>query len=131
MVDCKIKIASKSTLLNKNKVTVNKDDLADLERRTSFSDNYNDLHTKAKHEATSLGDKLTRKTWDYDDLERENVRLRNLVNTLQNLIKQVDIFLQRKMGIHLPDKFLERAGLKEPSHKVSNNRTNDTKGPHL
>lgn len=131
-------IASKPTLLNKNKVTVDKNDLADLERRASFSDNYNELHARARREADSLGDKLTRKTWDYNDLERENARLRKLVNTLQNLVKQVDIFLQRKMGIHLPDKFLERAGLKEPSQDAPKspqerpkNEPDEKQGPHL
>ncbi|MHC3458092.1 plasmid recombination protein, partial [Pediococcus pentosaceus] len=132
------KIASKPTLLNKNKVTVDKNDLADLERRASFSDNYNELHARARREADSLGDKLTRKTWDYNDLERENARLRKLVNTLQNLVRQVDIFLERKMGIHLPDKFLERAGLKEPSkkapessQKLDRHKSDELGGPHL
>ena len=64
---------------------VDKSDLADLERRASFSDNYNELHARARREADSLGDKLTRTTWDYDDLERENERLQKLVGTLQAL----------------------------------------------
>ena len=132
------KIASKSALLNKNKVTVNKDDLADLEERAFFSDGYNHQLKNAQFEVRSLKDELDRKTWDYNDLERENRRLRKLVNTLQNLVKQVDTFLQRKMGMHLPDKFLERAGLKKSSQDTlkssqehSKNKPEEIQGPHL
>ncbi|MCM0598446.1 MobV family relaxase [Periweissella fabalis] len=131
-------IDSKPTLLNKNKVLVDKNDLADLERRASFSDSYNLRYTRATSEVNSLVDKLDRKTWDYNDLERENERLRNLVSTLQNLVKKVDVFLQRKIGIHLPDTFLERAGLKEPSKKapersqeIKRHKSDELGGPHL
>ena len=132
------KIANKPTLLNKNKVTVDKDDLADLEERAFFSDSYNHQLKNAQFEVRSLKDELDRKTWDYNDLERENRRLRKLVNTLQNLVKQVDTFLQRKMGMHLPDKFLERAGLKKSSQGTlkssqehSKNKPEEIQGPHL
>ena len=132
------KIASKPTLLNKNKVIVDKSDLADLEQRASFSDNYNQMHARARREADSLRDKLTRTTWDYNDLERENVRLRKLVGTLQDIVRNVDEFLHKKLGINLPDKWLERAGLKEPSKKapessqeLDRHKSDELGGPHL
>ena len=132
------KIASKPTLLNKNKVTVDKSDLADLEQRASFSDNYNQMHARARREADSLGDKLTRTTWEYNDLERENVRLRKLVGTLQDIVRNVDEFLHKKLGINLPEKWLERAGLKEPSKKapessqeLDRHKSDELGGPHL
>jgi len=132
------KIASKPTLMNKNKVTVDKSDLADLEQRASFSDNYNQMHARARREADSLRDKLTRTTWDYNDLERENVRLRKLVGTLQDIVRNVDEFLHKKLGINLPEKWLERAGLKEPSKKapessqeLDRHKSDELGGPHL
>lgn len=132
------KIASKSTLLNKNKVMVDKSDLADLEQRASFSDNYNQMHARARREADSLRDKLTRTTWDYNDLERENERLQKLVGTLQGIVRNVDEFLHKKLGINLPDKWLERAGLKEPSKKapersqeLEKHKSDELGGPHL
>ena len=132
------KIVSKPTLLNKNKVMVDKSDLADLEQRASFSDNYNQMHARARREADSLRDKLTRTTWDYNDLERENVRLRKLVGTLQDIVRNVDEFLHKKLGINLPDKWLERAGLKEPSKKapessqeLEKHKSDELGGPHL
>ncbi|MBP5810210.1 MobV family relaxase, partial [Lactiplantibacillus argentoratensis] len=132
------KIASKPTLMNKNKVTVDKSDLADLEQRASFSDNYNQMHARARREADSLGDKLTRTTWEYNDLERENVRLRKLVGTLQDIVRNVDEFLHKKLGINLPEKWLERAGLKEPSKKApessqefDRHKSDELGGPHL
>ena len=132
------KIASKPTLMNKNKVTVDKSDLADLEQRASFSDNYNQMHARARREADSLGDKLTRTTWEYNDLERENVRLRKLVGTLQDIVRNVDEFLHKKLGINLPEKWLERAGLKEPSKKapessqeLDRHKSDELGGPHL
>ena len=132
------KIASKPTLMNKNKVTVDKSDLADLEQRASFSDNYNQMHARARREADSLGDKLTRTTWEYNDLERENVRLRKLVGTLQDIVRNVDEFLHKKLGINLPEKWLERAGLKEPSKKapersreLDKHKSDELGGPHL
>lgn len=132
------KIASKPTLLNKNKVMVDKSDLTDLEQRAFFSDNYNQMHARARREADSLRDKLTRTTWDYNDLERENVRLRNLVGTLQDIVRNVDEFLHKKLGINLPDKWLERAGIKEPSKKapessqeLEKHKSDELGGPHL
>ena len=132
------KIASKPTLLNKNKVMVDKSDLADLEQRASFSDNYNQMQGRARREADSLRDKLTRTTWDYNDLERENERLQKLVGTLQGIIRNVDEFLHKKLGINLPDKWLERAGLKEPSKKapessqeLDRHKSDELGGPHL
>ena len=132
------KIASKPTLMNKNKVTVDKSDLADLEQRASFSDNYNQMHARARREADSLRDKLTRTTWDYNDLERENERLQKLVGTLQGIVRNVDEFLHKKLGINLPDKWLERAGLKEPSKKapessqeLEKHKSDELGGPHL
>nr|WP_015062921.1 MULTISPECIES: MobV family relaxase [Leuconostoc]AFJ91162.1 mobilization protein [Leuconostoc mesenteroides subsp. mesenteroides] len=132
------KIASKPTLLNKNKVMVDKSDLADLEQRASFSDNYNQMHARARREADSLRDKLTRTTWDYNDLERENERLQKLVGTLQGIVRNVDEFLHKKLGINLPDKWLERAGLKEPSKKapessqeLEKHKSDQLGGPHL
>lgn len=132
------KIASKPTLLNKNKVMVYKSDLADLEQRASFSDNYNQMHARARREADSLRDKLTRTTWDYNDLERENERLQKLVGTLQGIVRNVDEFLHKKLGINLPDKWLERAGLKEPSKKapessqeLEKHKSDELGGPHL
>lgn len=132
------KIASKPTLLNKNKVMVDKSDLADLELRASFSDNYNQMHARARREVDSLRDKLTRTTWDYNDLERENERLQKLVGTLQGIIRNVDEFLHKKLGINLPDKWLERAGIKEPSKKapessqeLDRHKSYELGGPHL
>lgn len=132
------KIASKPTLLNKNKVMVDKSDLADLEQRASFSDNYNQMHARARREADSLRDKLTRTTWDYNDLERENERLQKLVGTLQGIVRNVDEFLHKKLGINLPDKWLERVGLKEPSKKapessqeLEKHKSDELGGPHL
>lgn len=132
------KIASKPTLLNKNKVMVDKSDLTDLEQRASFSDNYNQMHARARREADSLRDKLTRTTWDYNDLERENERLQKLVGTLQGIVRNVDEFLHKKLGINLPDKWLERAGLKEPSKKapessqeLEKHKSDELGGPHL
>jgi len=132
------KIASKPTLLNKNKVMVDKSDLAGLEQRASFSDNYNQMHARARREADSLRDKLTRTTWDYNDLERENERLQKLVGTLQGIVRNVDEFLHKKLGINLPDKWLERAGLKEPSKKapessqeLEKHKSDELGGPHL
>lgn len=132
------KIASKPILLNKNKVMVYKSDLADLEQRASFSDNYNQMHARARREADSLRDKLTRTTWDYNDLERENERLQKLVGTLQGIVRNVDEFLHKKLGINLPDKWLERAGLKEPSKKapessqeLEKHKSDELGGPHL
>lgn len=132
------KIASKPTLLNKNKVMVDKSDLADLEQRASFSDNYNQMHARARREADSLRDKLTRTTWDYNDLERENERLQKLVGTLQGIVRNVDEFLHKKLGINLPDKWIERAGLKEPSKRapessqeLEKHKSDELGGPHL
>lgn len=132
------KIASKPTLLNKNKVMVDKSDLADLEQRASFSDNYNQMHARARRETDSLRDKLTRTTWDYNDLERENERLQKLVGTLQGIVRNVDEFLHKELGINLPDKWLERAGLKEPSKKapessqeLEKHKSDELGGPHL
>ena len=51
------------------------------------------------------------------ELDIENRRLQKLVGTLQGIVRSVDRFLQRKLGIGLPNEWLERAGLKEPSKK--------------
>ena len=52
------------------------------------------------------------------ELDIENRRLQKLVGTLQGIVRSVDRFLQRKLGVGLPDKWLERSGLKEPAKKA-------------
>ena len=39
-------------------------------------------------------------------------------NRHQGIVRSVDRFLQRKLGVGLPNEWLERAGLKEPSKKA-------------
>jgi len=45
------------------------------------------------------------------------------VDTLQGIVRSVDRFLQRKLGVGLPSEWLERAGLKEPSKKAPHEAT--------
>ncbi len=45
------------------------------------------------------------------------------MDTLQGIVRSVDRFLQRKLGVGLPSEWLERAGLKEPSKKAPHEAT--------
>ncbi len=112
------KIASKPTLMNKNKVTVDKSDLADLEQRAVTSDAYNFEKIHLEVENHSLRNDLSEAKGRNYELRKENERLQKLVGTLQGIIRNVDEFLHKKLGINLPEKWLERAGLKEPSKKA-------------
>lgn len=132
------KIASKPTLLNKNKVTVDKNDLADLEQRAVTSDAYNFEKIHLEVENQSLRDDLNEAKGRSYELQRENERLQKLVGTLRGIVRNVDEFLHKKLGINLPDKWLERAGLKEPSkkspkssQKLEKHKSDELGGPHL
>lgn len=133
------KIASKPTLLNKNKVTVDKNDLADLEQRASFSDNYNLRSIRSEIDKKSLSNRLREAQGENRKLKKENERLQSVVTKLQIVIQKVDAFLQEKLGINLSDKWLELAGIKEPSKKAPNISQEldkqkpdiNTRGPHL
>jgi len=105
-------------LLNKNKVTVDKSDLTDLEQRAVTSDAYNLEAIRLKVDNRSLRNELSEAKGQNYELKKENERLRKLVGTLQNIIRNVDEFLNKKLSVNLPDKWLERAGLKEPSKKA-------------
>ncbi|MDN6835319.1 MAG: plasmid recombination protein [Lactococcus lactis] len=132
------KIASKPTLLNKNKITVDKSDLADLEQRAVTSDAYNFEKIHLEVENHSLRNDLREAKGHNYELKKENERLQKLVGTLQGIIRNVDEFLHKKLGINLPDKWLERAGLKEPSKKapessqeLDRHKSDELGGPHL
>ena len=132
------KIASKPTLLNKNKVTVDKNDLTDLEQRAVTSDAYNLEAIRLKVDNRSLRNELSEAKGQSYELKKENERLHKLVGTLQNIVRNVDEFLNKKLGINLPDKWLERAGLKESSQDTlktsqehSKNKSEEIQGPHL
>ncbi|MCT3054685.1 plasmid recombination protein [Leuconostoc citreum] len=132
------KIASKPTLLNKNKITVDKSDLADLEQRAVTSDAYNFEKIHLEVENHSLRNDLIEAKGHNYELKKENERLQKLVGTLQGIIRNVDEFLHKKLGINLPDKWLERAGLKEPSKKapessqeLDRHKSDELGGPHL
>ena len=132
------KIASKPTLLNKNKVTVDKNDLTDLEQRAVTSDVYNLEAIRLKVDNRSLRNELGEAKGQNYELKKENERLHKLVGTLQNIVRNVDEFLNKKLGINLPDKWLERAGLKEPSkkgpessQKLDRHKSDEIGGPHL
>lgn len=132
------KIASKPTLMNKNKVTVDKYDLADLEQRAVTSDAYNFEKIHLEVENHSLRNDLSEAKGHNYELRKENERLQKLVGTLQGIIRNVDEFLHKKLGINLPDKWLERAGLKEPSKKapessqeLDRHKSDELGGPHL
>lgn len=133
------KIASKTTLLNKNKVTVDKNDLADLEKRASFSDNYNLRSIRFEIDKKSLSNRLREAQGENRELKKENERLQSVVTKLQIVIQRVDDFLHEKLGINLSDKWLELAGIKEPSKKAPNSSQElnkqksdiNTRGPHL
>lgn len=132
------KIASKPTLMNKNKVTVDKSDLADLEQRAVTSDAYNFEKIHLEVENRSLRNDLREAKGRNYELRKENERLQKLVGTLQGIIRNVDEFLHKKLGINLPEKWLERAGLKEPSKKapessqeLDRHKSDELGGPHL
>ncbi|MDN6599972.1 MAG: plasmid recombination protein [Tetragenococcus koreensis] len=132
------KIASKPTLLNKNKITVDKSDLADLEQRAVTSDAYNFEKIHLEVENHSLRNDLREAKGHNYELKKENERLQKLVGTLQGIIRNVDEFLHKKLGINLPDKWLERAGLKEPSKKapessqeLDRHKSDELGGPNL
>ena len=132
------KIASKPTLMNKNKVTVDKSDLADLEQRAVTSDAYNFEKIHLEVENHSLRNDLSEAKGRNYELKKENERLQKLVGTLQGIIRNVDEFLHKKLGINLPEKWLERAGLKEPSKKapessqeLDRHKSDELGGPHL
>lgn len=132
------KIASKPTLLNKNKITVDKSDLADLEQRAVTSDAYNFEKIHLEVENHSLRNDLREAKGHNYELKKENERLQKLVGTLQGIIQNVDEFLHKKLGINLPDKWLERAGLKEPSKKapessqeLDRHKSDELGGPNL
>lgn len=96
------KIASKPTLMNKNKVTVDKSDLADLEQRAVTSDAYNFEKIHLEVENYSLRNDLSEAKGQNYELKKENERLQKLVGTLQGIIRNVDEFLNKKLGINLP-----------------------------
>ncbi|MGA3503578.1 plasmid recombination protein, partial [Lactiplantibacillus plantarum] len=45
------------------------------------------------------------------ELSKKNEKLQRLVDALQGIVRRVDRFLQRKLGVGLPNEWLERAGL--------------------
>ena len=111
-------IESKPTLLSKDKVVVRKSDLHDLESRAAVSDIYNQQQNRLKLDNQSLNYQLLEVKDNNYDLSKKNEKLQKLVDTLQGIVRSVDRFLQRKLGVGLPSEWLERAGLKEPSKKA-------------
>ena len=111
-------IESKPTFLSKDKVVVKKNDLHDLETRAAVSDIYNQQQSRLEIDNQSLHNQLIEAQGSQYELKKQNEQLQKLVGTLQVIVRGVDRFLQRKLGVGLPDKWLERAGLKEPAKKA-------------
>ena len=123
-------IESKPTLLSKDKVVVRKSDLHDLESRAAVSDIYNQQQNRLKLDNQSLNYQLLEVKDNNYDLSKKNEKLQKLVDTLQGIIRSVDRFLQRKLGVGLPSEWLERAGLKEPSKKAPQRPQERSEGQH-
>jgi len=111
-------IESKPTFLSKDKVVVKKSDLHDLETRAAVSDIYNRQQSRLEIDNQSLHNQLIEAQGSQYELKKQNEQLQKLVGTLQGIVRSVDRFLQRKLGVGLPDEWLERAGLKEPTKKA-------------
>jgi hypothetical protein len=111
-------IESKSTFLSKDKVVVRKSDLHDLESRAAVSDVYNRQQSRLEIDNQSLRNQLIEAQGNQYELNKKNEKLQKLVTTLQSIVRGVDHFLQRKLGVGLPSEWLERAGLKEPAKKA-------------
>lgn len=99
-------------------MVVRKSDLHDLESRAAVSDIYNQQQNRLKLDNQSLNYQLLEVKDNNYDLSKKNEKLQKLVDTLQGIVRSVDRFLQRKLGVGLPSEWLERAGLKEPSKKA-------------
>jgi len=123
-------IESKPTFLSKDKVVVKKNDLHDLETRAAVSDIYNQQQSRLEIDNQSLHNQLIEAQGSQYELKKQNEQLQKLVGTLQVIVRGVDRFLQRKLGVGLPDKWLERAGLKEPAKKAPERPQKRSKEQH-
>ncbi|MDN6257957.1 MAG: hypothetical protein L0J33_08910, partial [Tetragenococcus halophilus] len=137
------KIPKKDAFLRKDYSVVKNTDLEELERAATLSKGYRNEVNELKSERRTQQEKqyeATSKVHDLDlenrKLKKENQRLQTLVHSMQSLVRQVDELMERKFGKHLPDKWLERAGLKEVSektpersHKPIKERTDEMTGP--
>ena len=123
-------IESKPTFLSKDKVVVRKSDLHDLESRAAVSDIYNQQQNRLKLDNQSLNYQLLEVKDNNYDLSKKNEKLQKLVDALQGIVRSVDRFLQRKLGVGLPNEWLERAGLKEPSKKAPQRPQERSEGQH-
>lgn len=137
------KIPKKDAFLHKDYSVVKNTDLEELERAATLSKGYRNEVNELKSERRTQQEKqyeATSKVHDLDlenrKLKKENQRLQTLVHSMQSLVRQVDELMERKFGKHLPDKWLERAGLKEVSektpersHKPIKERTDEMTGP--
>lgn len=52
------------------------------------------------------------------------------MTSLQNIVRGVDHFLQHKLGVDLPSKWLERTGVKEPAKKAPQRPQERSEGQH-
>ncbi|MGZ9647936.1 MobV family relaxase (plasmid) [Lactiplantibacillus pentosus] len=123
-------IESKPTFLSKDKVVVRKSDLHDLESRAAVSDIYNQQQNRLKLDNQSLNYQLLEVKDNNYELSKKNEKLQKLVDTLQGIVRSVDRFLQRKLGVGLPSEWLERAGLKEPSKNAPQRPQERSEGQH-
>lgn len=64
------------------------------------------------------------------ELNKKNEKLQKLVTSLQNIVRGVDHFLQHKLGVDLPSKWLERTGVKEPAKKAPQRPQERSEGQH-
>ena len=111
-------VKTKESRFHKRYVLVDRFDFDKLKQGASLTDTYFTETLSQRSDMDIQKDQLIKAESKAMELDIENRRLQKLVGTLQGIVRSVDRFLQRKLGVGLPSKWLERAGLKEPSKKA-------------
>ncbi|KGO32557.1 recombinase [Oenococcus alcoholitolerans] len=126
-------VKTKETRFNKRYVLVDRFDFDKLKESANLTDTYFTETLSQRSDMDIQKKRLIEAESKAMELDIENRRLQKLVGTLQGIVRSVDHFLQQKLGIRLPNKWLERSGLKEPAKKPKpdNQRSDELDGPQL
>lgn len=123
-------VKTKESRFHKRYVLVDRFDFDKLKQGASLTDTYFTETLSQRSDMDIQKDQLIKAESKAMELDIENRRLQKLVGTLQGIVRSVDRFLQRKLGVGLPSKWLERAGLKEPSKKAPQRPQERSEGQH-
>lgn len=110
-----LKIDTKPTLFDKNKVVIENSVLNDLLKRASYSDIYHEQKINLERQVSGLQNKLTEAFGQIRSLEREIVDLRSVIKNMKKIVGKVDLFLHDKLGIHIPEEWRMKMGLQKHS----------------